>query len=96
MGQETPIDQSKGIVDMKNCKLNLSIIHCEKLRDIVGLGGHSPYQIWISPGSFVGLSGTVVDTTQTRASNEDTLNSGHASPTSWLQRIFRVRRLNKG
>lgn len=78
---------------MYNNNLNLSIIHCEKLRSIVGQGSRSPYQVWITPGNLLGLSGTVMNPSTIIASNDAEMFPNRNVPASWLTRALTALKL---
>jgi len=94
--REDLVIHSKGIAKMKNNKLNLTVVHCEKFRNIVGQGRYSPYQVWFSPGSNLGFFGTVMNASEAIASNDDLATSHHIFGASWLQRTLLALRLKCG
>jgi hypothetical protein len=73
---------------MNTINLNLSVITCEKLKSIVGQGNRSPYQVWITPGNYIGQSGQVINASEFNASNDsETLPVGHVQ-VSWLTSVL--------
>jgi len=66
----------------------MKYFHVEKLRNIVGQGGPSPYQITVSSGPSLGMIGTVVDKTDREAANSELFNPESANTKSALRRIW--------
>ncbi len=73
---------------MTQTKLNLTIFEIEKLRNIVGFGSASPYQITTYAGNSVGLIGTVIDPANAEASNDENSVTESAIPGSWIKRVL--------
>ena len=73
---------------MTQTKLNLTIFEIEKLRNIVGFGSASPYQITTYAGNSVGLIGTVIDPAKAEASNDENSVTESAIPGSWIKRVL--------
>ena len=73
---------------MTQTKLNMTIFEIEKLKNIVGFGHASPYQITTYAGGSVGLIGTVIDPANAEASNGEYSASESAVPASWFQRVL--------
>lgn len=71
---------------MTQTKMRLTIFEVQKLKNIVGLGHASPYQITTFSGDSVGMIGTI-----TNSSQEDSANDNFAAPEktgSWRQRMI--------
>jgi hypothetical protein len=71
---------------MTQTKLRLTIFEVQKLKNIVGLGHASPYQITTFSGGSVGMIGTVINSSQ-----EDSANDNFAAPEktgSWRHRMI--------
>jgi hypothetical protein len=72
---------------MTQTKLRLTLFEVQKLKNIVGLGSASPYQISTFAGDSIGMIGTVVDPSrQTAAANGKFSAPEPEAATSWLQR----------
>ncbi|MEE8340416.1 MAG: hypothetical protein V3R56_09745, partial [Xanthomonadales bacterium] len=71
---------------MTRTNLRITVFEVQKLRNIVGLYGASPYQISTFPGDSLGMIGTVIDPSQQAAANGDFSVPEPAAETSWLQR----------
>jgi len=80
---------------MTQTKLNLTIFEIEKLRNIVGFGSASPYQITTYAGNSIGLIGTVIDPAKAEASNDESSVTESAVPGSWIKRVFTASGLKK-
>jgi hypothetical protein len=84
-GKQDVLNQ-KGSGKMTQTKMRLTIFEVQKLKNIVGLGHASPYQITTFSGDSVGMIGTI-----TNSSQEDSANDNLAAPEktgSWRQRII--------
>lgn len=73
---------------MTQTNLRLTIFEVEKLRNIVGLGGASPYQISTFSGDLLGMIGTVIDPSKQAAANDDFEVPATAGSISWLKRTL--------
>ena len=73
---------------MTQTNLHFTIFEIEKLKNIVGFGSGSPYQITTYPGSMVGMIGTVTDPANIHASNEDDSVPVATAPASWFNRAL--------
>ena len=71
---------------MTQTNLRLTVFEVQKLKNIVGLYGASPYQISTFPGDSLGMIGTVLEPSQQTAANGDFVVPEPAAETSWLQR----------
>jgi len=71
---------------MTQTNLRLTVFEVQKLKNIVGLYGASPYQISTFPGGSLGMIGTVLDSSQQAAANGDFMVPEPVTETSWLQR----------
>jgi hypothetical protein len=84
-GKQDVLNQ-KGSGQMTQTKMRLTIFEVQKLKNIVGLGHASPYQITTFSGDSVGMIGTI-----TNSSQEDSANDNFAAPEktgSWRQRMI--------
>ncbi len=84
-GNQDVLNQ-QGSGKMTQTKLRLTIFEVQKLKNIVGLGHASPYQITTFSGDSIGMIGTVISATQ-----EESANDNFAAPEktgSWRQRMF--------
>ena len=79
---------NKGMSNMKQTSIRMTIIHSQKLQNIVGQGGASPYQIWTAPGATVGKLGKIINTSESRAANDQAVSSNRTLGQSWLQRVW--------
>lgn len=70
---------------MTQTQMRLTIFEVQKLRNIVGLGHASPYQITTFSGNSVGMIGTVINSSQEDAANESFAAPGKTG--SWRQRF---------
>jgi hypothetical protein len=77
---------NKGMSKMQRTSIHITVIHSQKLKNIVGQGSASPYQIWTSIGECLGEMGNIMDPTRNIASNDDDLNSISTDRDSWLNR----------
>jgi len=68
---------------MTQTQLRLTIFEVQKLRNIVGLGHASPYQITTFSGDSVGMIGTVINSSQEEAANDSFAAPGKTG--SWRQ-----------
>lgn len=75
----------QGSGKMTQAKLRLTIFEVQKLRNIVGLGHASPYQITTFSGESVGMIGTVINSSQDEAANDNFAAPGKTD--SWRQRM---------
>ena len=75
---------------MKLKIIQMTSIHCEKLQNIVGQGSVSPYQVTISDGAIVGLTGQVSKPGESTSSNEDMVHVQSTTELSLLQRALRA------
>jgi hypothetical protein len=66
--------------------LQLTLFEVQKLRNIVGQGSASPYQISTFPGDSLGMIGTVIDPSKQAAANGNSPVPQQLAATSWLQR----------
>lgn len=73
---------------MTQTNLHLTIFEIEKLRNVVGFGSASPYQITTYIGHSVGMIGTVMDPANADASNDECSAPEPAAPASWFQRVL--------
>lgn len=73
---------------MTQTNLRLTIFEVEKLRNIAGMGGVSPYQISTFSGDSLGMIGTVIDPSKQAAANDDVEVPATAVPISWLKRTL--------
>jgi hypothetical protein len=71
---------------MTQTNLRLTIFETQKLRNIVGQGAASCYQILTFTSDSLGMIGAVIDPSKHTAANEDFQVPEPASATSWLQR----------
>jgi hypothetical protein len=76
--------QGSGKMTQKN--LRLTIFETQKLRNIVGQGTASCYQILTFPSDSLGMIGAVIDPSKHAAANGDFQVPEPAAATSWLQR----------
>jgi len=70
---------------MTQTQLRLTIFEVQKMKNIVGLGHASPYQITTFSGESAGMIGTVINAPQ-----EESANDNFAAPEktgSWRQRM---------
>ncbi len=72
---------------MTQTNLRLTIFQVQRLQDIVGLGGISPYQITIFTGNPLGRTGTIVKPGKLKPANDNCWLDEAASSESWLQRF---------
>ncbi|MCZ6503301.1 MAG: hypothetical protein O6945_12385 [Gammaproteobacteria bacterium] len=72
---------------MTQTTLRLTIFQIEKLKNIVDLGSVSPYKVSTFVGNSLGSTGTVIDSSNQEAANEDFWLTQPAPSTSWLQRF---------
>jgi hypothetical protein len=77
----------QGSGTMTQTNLRQTIFEVHKLRDIVGLGSASPYQISTFPGDSLGMIGTVIDPSKQAAANSNFPVPEPAVAISWFQRI---------
>lgn len=74
--------------------LQQTVFHAEKLRNVVNVGGSSPYHVFVSPGNRIGRIGKAVDSSTHVAANDpdfeavSSLETGQASPVSWIKRTL--------
>jgi len=80
---------------MTQTNLQLTIFEVHKLRNIVGLGSASPYQISTFPSDSLGMIGTVIDPSKQAAANGNFSVPEPAAATSWLQRTKTYFDLNR-
>jgi hypothetical protein len=80
---------------MTQTKLNLTIFEIEKLRNIVGFGRASPYQITTYAGDSVGMIGTIVDPETAEAANGEYSVAEPAAPARWFRRVLSASGLKK-
>jgi len=71
---------------MTQTNLRLTIFETQKLRNIVGQGTASCYQIMTFPSDSLGMIGAVIDPSKQAAANSDFPVPKPANATSWLQR----------
>ena len=72
--------------------LRETVFHIEKLRNIVGVGNCTAYQIWTEPGKAIGRIGRVAGIEIRQAANPDapeTARSDEAT-VSWFSRMLRA------
>ena len=86
---------------MTQTNLHMTVFEIYKLKNIVGLGSASPYQITTYPGNMVGMVGTVTDPAKISASNDESsvsesATSESATPASWFQRTLAASGLKRG
>jgi hypothetical protein len=81
---------------MKQTKIYLTNISCQKLQNIVGQGCSSAYQVMISESDYVGIAGQVSEPAISQASNENFPLPALPSQHSWLHRVLRSLGLKKG
>jgi len=86
---------------MTQTNLHMTVFEIHKLKNIVGLGSASPYQITTYPGTMVGMVGTVTDPAKISASNDESsvsesATSESATPASWFQRTLAASGLKRG
>jgi len=75
--------------------LRETVFHIEKLRNIVGVGNCSAYQICTSPGQSLGRIGRVADDSVRHAANADSYEAvGRISGTAESAAPWFVRMLN--
>jgi len=72
---------------MTQTNLRLTIFEVQKLRNIVGMGSASPYQISTYSSDSLGMIGTVIKHPQSDAANDSGWPADSAPSTSWLQRF---------
>ncbi len=72
---------------MTQTNLRLTIFQVQRLQDIVGLGGISPYQITIFTGDSLGRTGTIVDPSKLESANDGCWLAETAPSESWLRRF---------
>jgi hypothetical protein len=72
---------------MTQTNLRLTIFEVQKLKDIVGLGSASPYQISTYSSDSLGMIGTVIKHSQSEAANDFCWTVESAPSTSWFQRF---------
>ena len=80
---------------MKLKLIQMTSIHCEKLQNIVGQGSVSPYQVTISDGAVVGLTGQIRKPGESVSSNDVMVNIPPSPQLSWLRRVLRAFGLRK-
>ena len=73
---------------MTQTKLHMTIFEIEKLKNIVGFGSGSPYQITTYMGGSLGMIGTVMDPANIQASNGEYTVPEPAVPASLFQRVL--------
>ena len=81
---------------MTQTNLHMTIFDIYKLKNIVGLGSASPFQITTYPGKMVGMVGTITDPAKIIASNDHNSDSETATSTSWIQRALSASGLQRG
>jgi len=72
---------------MTQISIRMTNIRSQKLKNIVGQGIASPYQIWTSPGATLGELGEIMGPLESRAANDQVTSSNQARNPSWLQRV---------
>jgi len=70
---------------MTQTKLQLTVFEVQKLKNIVGLYGASPYYISTFPSDTLGMIGTVIDPSSQVAANGDFSVPEPVAETSWFQ-----------
>lgn len=81
---------------MTHTNLRLTIFRVEKLKNIVGLGNVSSFQITTFFGDSLGVIGTVLDPSKYIAANDNFELEEPALETSWLsRRILQWRKEHK-
>lgn len=80
---------------MTQTKLNLTIFEIEKLRNIVGFGRASPYQITTYAGDSIGMIGTVIVPAIAEAANSEYAVAEPAAPAPWFRRVLSASGLKK-
>ena len=78
---------------MTQTNLHMTVFEIHKLKNIVGLGSASPYQITTYPGKMVGMVGTIADPAHISASNDQNSDPEAAAATpaataSWFKRVL--------
>jgi hypothetical protein len=73
---------------MTKTDLQLTVFDIQKLKSIVGQGFASPYQITTYPGSFLGMTGEVMDPSETIAANGEFSVPEPVAPISWARRAL--------
>ena len=56
---------------MPNANIKQTVFHVEKIRNVVGIGRSSAYQVVITPGKTLGRMGPVSLSTDAYAANHD-------------------------
>ncbi len=74
---------------MTQTDLRLTIFQVERLKNIVGLGNVSPYQISMFIGDLLGKTGTVIDPASQEAAN-DSFWLSESAPSTSLFPLFKT------
>jgi len=72
---------------MKQINLRLTVFRVQRLKNIVGLGTTSSYQISTFYGDKLGYTGTIVNPSKLEAANNDFWLAEPASSSIWLQKF---------
>ena len=79
---------------MSNTQLNMTVILCQKLKNQVGQGTTSAYQVSIARGESVGRSGFILDPQSYPAVNEPNWCGEIESKSGWFSRCLKRLRLS--
>jgi hypothetical protein len=76
---------------MMNTKLQQTVFHIDKLKNVVNVGGSSAYQIFTCPGPALGQFGAIVNPEEQNPSNDANFNvdansaNGRNRSASWIK-----------
>lgn len=80
---------------MMHRKVQLTIIQCEKLQNIVGLGTTAPYHVTLSEGETLGLMGQISEPGYSTASNQPLAAGSPSAKRPWLRRALATLGISK-